>query len=136
MYFYIIMTDIYRHLHQPMICFELRSRNSSPNSKAIAVLCIQKTYFFCCMNIIRVFICFWPPHSDSQCESQKLNSHQNINYQSHLSHKCHGTNHVIVFCDMFKTLEDTKVSYFNISLSFVTHIVTHNVRDQSRWIPY
>ena len=35
--------------------------------------------------IIRVFICFCPSHCDSQCESQKLNPHWNINCQIHLS---------------------------------------------------
>ena len=59
----------------------------------------------------------------------------NINYQSTLSHKCHNTNHVDVYCNRFEILDNFKVWYFNISSTFVTHIVSHNVRDISRWIP-
>ena len=84
------------------------------------------------MLILRLFICFCPSHCDSQCESQKLNALWNINYQSHLSHKCHDTNYVNVCCNMFKTLDRSKVWYSNVSSSFMTHIV----RDQSRWIPF
>ena len=84
---------------------------------------------------IRVFIFFCHAHCNSQCESQKLNPHGNINYLSHLNHKCHDTNHVDVCWNTYKTLNSSKVWYFNISSSFVTHIVGHNMRDQSRWIP-
>ena len=84
--------------------------------------------------ILRVFICFYRSHCHSQCEKQMLNSCGNINFQSHLSQKCHDTNSVDVCCNMLKTYDSSQVWYFTISLSFVTHIVSQNVRDQSRWI--
>ena len=66
------------------------------------------------------------------CLSQNLITSLDINYQSHLGHKYYDTNHVDVCCNMIKTLYTSKVAYFNISPS---HIVSHNLRDQSRWIP-
>ena len=80
---------------------------------------------------IRVFICFCP----SQCDSQELCPSWNINYQSHLSHKCHDTNHVYVCCNTFKTLDSSEVWCFKIyHLLWLTFIVSHNVRDKSKWI--
>ena len=61
------------------------------------------------MLTLRVFISFCLSHCNSQCESQKLKPHGNINYQSNLSHKCHDTNHVDVCCNMSKTFDNFKV---------------------------
>ena len=47
----------------------------------------------------------------------------------------HVTNHVDVCNNRSKTFDCFKVWYFNISSYFVTHIVSHNVRDISNWIP-
>ena len=57
----------------------------------------------------RVFICFCLSQCDPQCESQKLNPHGNVNYESHLNHLWHDTNHVDVCCNTFKTLDSPKV---------------------------
>ena len=84
--------------------------------------------------MLRLFICFCRSHCERKCEQQKLNSSWKINCQSHLSHKFHHKNYTNVCCKVFKTLDSFKVLFLNISWSFVAHIVTHNVRNNCRWI--